>query len=210
MRAKTTGGPRSVQAGLFGSAPADGRHEGEPEGGPPCLISRLAGCKPEPLVNYLKALGVFRLVAEQTDSEAQLSWPDGIAHLHSKLDRVGLTSFFLEQYRPSPILAPWNGGSGFYGGGAEPLNAITESKGNRLALYRDTIARIRTFAPRASRKTNRRKHSWFGAAPNLPTISCHGSTCASCWAKKSQTISPCLAPAVTTAGSTSPTILCSG
>lgn len=27
----------------------------------------LAGCTPEPLGNYLKALGVFRLVAEQAD-----------------------------------------------------------------------------------------------------------------------------------------------
>jgi CRISPR-associated protein Csx17 len=27
----------------------------------------LAGCTPTPLANYLKALGVFRLVAEQKD-----------------------------------------------------------------------------------------------------------------------------------------------
>jgi hypothetical protein len=34
----------------------------------------LAGCTPEPLMSYLKALGVFRLVAEQADSVARGMW----------------------------------------------------------------------------------------------------------------------------------------
>ncbi len=107
----------------------------------------LAGCTPEPLMSYLKALGVFRLVAEQADPDARLSWVGGVAHLHSQFDRDGLTEFFLEQYRPTPITAPWNGGSGFYGGGTDPLDKIAESTTDRLALYRDTIGIIRTFAP---------------------------------------------------------------
>ncbi len=107
----------------------------------------LAGCTPEPLMSYLKALGVFRLVAEQADPDARLSWIGGVAHLHSQFDRDGLTEFFLEQYRPTPITAPWNGGSGFYGGGTDPLDKIAESTTDRLALYRDTIGNIRTFAP---------------------------------------------------------------
>ena len=31
-------------------------------------ILTLHGCSPEPLGNYLKALGIFRLVAEQADA----------------------------------------------------------------------------------------------------------------------------------------------
>jgi CRISPR-associated protein Csx17 len=107
----------------------------------------LAGCTPEPLMSYLKALGVFRLVAEGADSDARLSWVSGVAHLHSKFDRDGLTAFFLEQYRPTPITGPWNGGSGFYSGGAAPLDKIAESTADRLALYREVIASIRTFVP---------------------------------------------------------------
>src|SRR5437773_762118 len=107
----------------------------------------LPGCTPEPLMSYLKTLGLFRLVAEQVDAEARLSWAGGIAQLHSQFDREGLTAFFIEQYRPTPILAPWNGGSGFYGGGAEPLNATAQSTADRLEPYRDTIRRIRTFIP---------------------------------------------------------------
>ena len=34
----------------------------------------LKGCTPEPLMNYLKALGILRLVAEQRDPNAQGCW----------------------------------------------------------------------------------------------------------------------------------------
>jgi CRISPR-associated protein Csx17 len=74
----------------------------------------LAGCTPTPLANYLKALGVFRLVAEQKDWEAKARWRGEQFVLHTRLTREELARFFLEEYRPTPILAPWNGGSGFY------------------------------------------------------------------------------------------------
>lgn len=112
----------------------------------------LPGCTPEPLMSYLKALGVFRLVAEQKDPTARLSWQNGTAVLHTALDRDGLARFFLDEYKPTPILAPWNGGSGFYGGGAEPLNAIAESDTARLTPYRETIACVRGFIPNAKPK----------------------------------------------------------
>jgi CRISPR-associated protein Csx17 len=112
----------------------------------------LPGCTPDPLMNYLKALGVFRLVAEQADPNARVSWRGGIAHLHSALDRDALVTFFSERYRPTPIVAPWNGGSGFYGGGSEPLSTIADSDSPRLELYRTTIECIRTFVPKAKPK----------------------------------------------------------
>lgn len=109
----------------------------------------LFGCTLEPLVGYLKALGVFRLVAEQVAPQARLAWAGGVANLYSELDRDKLTNFLLEQYRPTPIVAPWNGGSGFYTGGAEPVEAISDSTSERLAPYRDAIARIRKFLPKS-------------------------------------------------------------
>ena len=78
----------------------------------------LPGCRPEPLMSYLKTLGVFRLVAEQVDQTAALSWRSGVAHLTSRLDRDALTGFFLKDYRPTPTIAPWNGGSGFFDDGS--------------------------------------------------------------------------------------------
>lgn len=113
---------------------------------------KLAGCTPEPLMSYLKALGVFRLVAEQVDPAARLSWQGGVACLYTKLTREELQSFFLEQYRPTPILAPWNGGSGFYGGGAAPLIALETATSTRFEVYRQTIAAIRRFVPNVKPK----------------------------------------------------------
>lgn len=74
----------------------------------------LAGCTPTPLANYLKALGVFRLLAEQKDPEIKARWQGEQFVLHTWLNREEVARFFLEEYRPTPILAPWNGGSGFY------------------------------------------------------------------------------------------------
>ncbi len=105
----------------------------------------LTGCTPEPLMSYLKALGVFRLVAEQADPSVRLSWRGGVATLHTKLDRESLLRFFLEEYRPTPIVAPWNGGSGFSGSGSDPLDAIVASTATRMELYRSTIATIRSI-----------------------------------------------------------------
>src|SRR5262249_18554956 len=113
---------------------------------------RLDGCTPEPLMSYLKALGVFRLVAEQADPGARLSWRGDIAQLQSRLARDELVTFFLESYCPTAIVAPWNGGSGFYGGGREPLEAIGSSTTKRLALYRDAITRIRALVPKTKPK----------------------------------------------------------
>lgn len=74
----------------------------------------LDGCAPTPLANYLKALGILRLVAEQADADARGWWQGARFVLRSRLDRAALEGFFLHDYAPTPIIAPWNGGSGFY------------------------------------------------------------------------------------------------
>lgn len=73
----------------------------------------LPGCTPEPLMSYLKALGILRLVSEQVDSNARGWWNNDVFWIRSKLDRDGLTKFFLEEYSPTPIVVPWSGGDFF-------------------------------------------------------------------------------------------------
>lgn len=75
---------------------------------------QLAGCRPEPLAHYLKALGILRLVSEQVDPDARGWWADDVLWLRTKMTREEMEKFFLENYQPTPIVAPWNGGSGFY------------------------------------------------------------------------------------------------
>ena len=71
----------------------------------------LRGCTPEPLMAYLKALGILRLVAEQADADARACWQNDTFLLRSTLDRDALRTFLLEEYRPTPIVSPWNGSS---------------------------------------------------------------------------------------------------
>lgn len=49
-------------------------------------VVELTGCTPEPLMNYLKALGVLRLVSEQADPEARGYWRGDRFVLESRLD----------------------------------------------------------------------------------------------------------------------------
>lgn len=82
----------------------------------------LDGCTPTPLAGYLKALGMLRLLAsapnniegQAADPAARGWWDNERFHLRTKLDRDALLRFFLEDYAPSPIISPWNKGSGFY------------------------------------------------------------------------------------------------
>ena len=82
----------------------------------------LHGCAPTPLASYLKALGVLRLISspsnhvagDAADPRARGWWQNECFHLRTTLSRDALLRFFLHDYAPSPIIAPWNGGSGFY------------------------------------------------------------------------------------------------
>jgi hypothetical protein len=73
----------------------------------------LPGCTPEPLMAYLKALGILRLVSEQKDKEARGWWKNDVFWLRSSLDHDRLVKFFLEEYRPTPVVVPWSGGDFF-------------------------------------------------------------------------------------------------
>ena len=104
----------------------------------------LPGCTPVPLAHYLKSLGILRLVAEQADPAAAGCWQRDTFILQSALDRDALLDFFLHRYQPTPILAPWNGGSGFYPkDSTEAINAIAASNTARMASYRDAITAAR-------------------------------------------------------------------
>ena len=91
----------------------------------------LGGCRPTPLASYLKALGVLRLVSEQQDSNAAGFWRNERFHLRTSLDRAALTRFFLKDYAPTPIIAPWNGRAGFSEGeGDSEVNGDAELDGD--------------------------------------------------------------------------------
>jgi CRISPR-associated protein Csx17 len=111
----------------------------------------LNGCTPEPLMNYLKALGVLRLVAEDRehgDPSARGCWRNDVFVLSSRFDEQGIEDFFLNHYCPTPLVAPWGARSGFFDvssekSAREALSAIEKSDTNRLAAYRAAVTSVR-------------------------------------------------------------------
>src|SRR5256714_4613579 len=102
----------------------------------------LRGCAPEPLIHYLKALGIFRLVAEQRDPQARAAWHGDTFVLETAKSEDELVDFFLNHYRPTPIVAPWNGSSGFYPKDKkqrDAFEALYEANPARFAEYGETL-----------------------------------------------------------------------
>lgn len=100
----------------------------------------LTGCRSTPLLSYLKALGVARLV-HRSDPAVRLWWGrEGCAYLRTRFDRDGLLAYFLDEYEPSAIVSPWNGGSGFYpGDNRVAVEKVERSDHARLTPLRETI-----------------------------------------------------------------------
>lgn len=111
----------------------------------------LNGCRVKPLAAYLKALGLFRLVARQKDSAATLCWRDEVAILSTTLTRDELVEWFLEEYQPTPITSPWNGRSGYFPSGKaakKALDQIDADSSPRFEPYRKTLAQCRAVLSR--------------------------------------------------------------
>lgn len=100
----------------------------------------LEGCKPRPLASYLVAIGVLRVVSEQADPGATGAWGDRGFVLRSCFDRAALCAFFQEAYEPTPVISPWNGGSGFHAGdNPDGMDFLVGTEGDRFAPYREAI-----------------------------------------------------------------------
>jgi len=82
----------------------------------------LPGLRPEPLAGYLAGLGLIRVLGEQADPGAAAAWtPDGLAIATEIPD---IARWLAEEYVPTPVLSPWNGGSGFGSKDKEPLRRL--------------------------------------------------------------------------------------
>lgn len=71
------------------------------------------GCRPEPLLDYLKGLGLFRLIATQRDPDTRAFWRGEMLVLDTSATVEEIEEFLLEEYSPSPLADPWNKDSGF-------------------------------------------------------------------------------------------------
>jgi len=100
----------------------------------------LPGLRPQPLASYLAGLGLIRVIGEQADRAATAAWtPNGLAIETTVPD---IAAWLADEYLPTPVLSPWNNGSGFGLKDKEPLralNALRQHPSPRLALFRNAI-----------------------------------------------------------------------
>ncbi len=111
------------------------------------------GLRPEPLAGYLAGLGLIRVLGEQADPEATAAWtPDGLVIGTVVPD---LAAWLAERYLPTPVLSPWNSGSGFGLKDKEPLRALETVLAHpspRLAPLREAIPIARDVVSKARAK----------------------------------------------------------
>ncbi len=101
----------------------------------------LAGLAPEPLANYLAGLGLIRLLGEQADPAATFAWTAGGLCVSTSVP--DLAAWLADEYVPTPVLSPWNGGSGFGPKDIEPkkrLARLQEHPSPRLSSLREAIS----------------------------------------------------------------------
>lgn len=109
------------------------------------------GVRSARFIGYLHGLALLRVVSEQLDATARGAWSHGSFTLTTAVTREQLVAFFVEHWTPTPVVSPWNGGSGFHPKDKESrdaLVAIEESEDPRLAGWRTTVATARAAVTR--------------------------------------------------------------
>jgi CRISPR-associated protein Csx17 len=111
-----------------------------PRGGAVKTQHVFPGLRPEPLASYLAGLGLIRLLGDQADPDATAAWAaDGLTVTTMVED---IATWLAGSYVPTPVLSPWNNGSGFGAKDKEPLvrlKALREHQSPRLAQFREAI-----------------------------------------------------------------------
>ncbi|MEV1013290.1 type I-U CRISPR-associated protein Csx17 [Micromonospora sp. NPDC049801] len=100
----------------------------------------LAGLRPTPLSAYLAGLGLFRVLGEQTDPEVTACWTDDGLVLDTTVPDLG--GWLVDRYTPTPVLSPWNEGSGFGAKDKTPkqaLDALVAHPSPRLDAFRQAM-----------------------------------------------------------------------
>ena len=107
---------------------------------------QLDGCSPAPLAHYLKALAVMRLVSEQADTGARGWWDGDHFKMMTRLSREDLEGFFLYDYKPTPLVSPWNKGAGFFTKHDRALHFVESSTADRFAPFREAVRASRDIS----------------------------------------------------------------
>ncbi len=74
---------------------------------------QLLGCFSRSLLDYLKSIGLFKIISEQLNQGTRSYWEDDTFHIVTDLDKEGIIDFLISDYVPTPVLVPWSGSDFF-------------------------------------------------------------------------------------------------
>ena len=94
-------------------------------------------CTSTLLSDYFKALGIFRIIAEQSDSNITAYWRYDKFVLETDMSEDEILEFILKQYKPTPIITPWS-----YNKYLKTKASIKEIKDDRFESYHTVIQKI--------------------------------------------------------------------
>lgn len=105
------------------------------------------------MLDALAALGLLRVLGEQADPVVR-SWYDGF-DLHLEASLGDIARWLTEEYVPTPVLSPWNEGSGYGLKDKEPkrsLAALLSNDDPRLDAFRSAHAAVEPLAAQFRRE----------------------------------------------------------
>lgn len=93
----------------------------------------LTGCITAPASDYLKTLGLFKIVSSR-DIDATIRWENGYCVMQTRMEKNEIFEFLTSKYAPSPIISPWS-----YNKYQKTVEAIKDSKDQRFDGYQEAI-----------------------------------------------------------------------
>jgi CRISPR-associated protein Csx17 len=73
----------------------------------------LTGCQVQPFCGYFKSIGLLRILNQQLDRKIRGYWREDGNFALDGIDRTQLLEFLTDRYKPTPLIQPWNNGTGF-------------------------------------------------------------------------------------------------
>ncbi len=104
------------------------------------MTQLLSGLSPEPLAGYLAGLGLIRLIG-RADPAATFAWSSSGLVVDSSIGDIA--GWLVSDYVPTPVVSPWNSGSGFGAKDVEPKNRLARLLADpapRLAAFREAVS----------------------------------------------------------------------
>lgn len=103
----------------------------------------LNGCRTTPVSNYLKSLGLVRILSRKEPTITAF-WKNDHLVIQSHMTKDEMYQYLLRDYAPSPIISPWSYNK--YQKTRDALEHMLKSDENRYQMYKDTKTKLECVA----------------------------------------------------------------